>query len=63
MTVQDGLVPVPKVRLDVINSLTEKQKAKRLILITTESGEVMWVDWSSFLYHFSLPYYALYKEK
>jgi len=27
MTVQDGLVPVPKARLDIINPMAEKQKA------------------------------------
>ena len=43
MTVQDGLVPVPKARLDVINLMTEKQKAKGLIPMTTKSGEIMWV--------------------
>jgi len=43
MTVQDGLVSIPKVRLDVINPLAEWQKAKSLIPITTESGEIMWV--------------------
>jgi len=43
MTVQDGLVPVPKVRLDVINPMAEQQKAKGFILITTKSGEIMWV--------------------
>ena len=41
MTVQDGLVPIPKIRLDVINPLAEQQKAKGLIPITTESGEIM----------------------
>ena len=41
MTVQDGLVPIPKVRLDVINPLAEQQKAKGLIPITKEPGEIM----------------------
>ena len=31
MTVQDGLVPVPKARLNVINPIAEKKKAKGLI--------------------------------
>jgi len=43
MTVQDGLIPVPKAKLDVINPMTEKQKAKGLITMMTEPGEVMWV--------------------
>ena len=43
MMIQEGLVPVPKARLDVINRMTEKQKAKGLILMTTEYGEIMWV--------------------
>ena len=37
MTVQDGLVPVPKARLDVINPIAEKQKGKGLIPIMTGS--------------------------
>ena len=43
MIVQDGLVPVPKARLDIINLMAKKQKAKGLIQIMTESGEIMWV--------------------
>jgi len=43
MTVQDGLVPIPKARLDVINPMAEQQKAKDLIPIMIESGEIMWV--------------------
>jgi len=43
MTFQDGLVPIPKARLDVINPMVEKQKAKGLILMSIESGEIMWV--------------------
>jgi len=43
MTIQDGLVPAPKTRLDVINPMAEKQKAKALILMMTESREIMWV--------------------
>jgi len=43
MTVQDGLIPVPKARLDVINSMAKKQKAKGRIPIMIESGEIMWV--------------------
>ena len=35
MTVQDGL--------DLINPMAEQQKAKGLIPLTTESGEIMWV--------------------
>jgi len=31
MTVQDGLAPVPKARLDFINLMIKKQKAKSLI--------------------------------
>ena len=41
MTVQDRLVPVPKAKLDIINPMTEKQKAKGLILTMTEYGEIM----------------------
>ena len=43
MTVQDGLVPVPKARLDVINPMVEKQKAKGLIPMLIESEKIMWV--------------------
>jgi len=43
MTVQDGLVPVPKARLDIINPMAEKQKAKSLIPMTIEFREIMWV--------------------
>jgi len=43
MTVQDRSVPVPKARLDVINPMAEKQKAKSLIPIMTEFREIMWV--------------------
>ena len=43
MTVQDGLVPVPKARLDIINPMAEKQKAKGLISMTIGSGKIMWV--------------------
>jgi len=43
MIVQDGLAPDPKVRLDVINLMAEKQEAKDLIPMTIKSGEIMWV--------------------
>ena len=43
MTVQDGLTPVPKTRLDIVNSMAEKQKAKGLVPMMTKSGELMWV--------------------
>jgi len=43
MTVRDGLLSVPKTRLDVNNPMAEKQKAKGLIPMMTESGEIMWV--------------------
>ena len=43
MTLQDGLVPVPKASLDVINPMAEKQKSKGLIPIMIESGEIMLV--------------------
>ena len=43
MMVQDELTPVSKARLDVVNPMTEKQKAKGLVPITTKSGEVRWV--------------------
>jgi len=35
--------PFPKARLDVINPMIEKQKAKGLIPMTTKSEEIMWV--------------------
>ena len=41
MTVQDGLVPVPKARLNVINPMAKTQKAKGLIPMTTGSGEIL----------------------
>ena len=43
MTVQDGLVPIPKARLHVINPMAEQQEAKCLIPILIESGEIIWV--------------------
>jgi len=43
MTVEDELTPVPKVRLNIVNPMVEKQKAKGLISMTTKSGEIMWV--------------------
>jgi len=43
MTVQDGLVLVPKTRLDIINPMAEKQRAKGLIPMMIESEEIMWV--------------------
>jgi len=43
MTAQHGLVLVPKARLDIINLMAEKQKAKGLIPMTIESREIMWV--------------------
>ena len=36
MTVQDGL----KARLEVVNPMAEKQKAKGLVLMMTKSGEI-----------------------
>jgi len=42
MTVQDDLVPISKLRLDVINPIAEKQKkAKGLIPMMIKSGEIM----------------------
>ena len=43
MTVKDGLVPIPNVRLNVINLLAGQQKAKGLIPIMTESEKIMCV--------------------
>ena len=43
MTVQDGLVPGPKDRLDIIILMAEKEKAKGLIPMMIESEEIMWV--------------------
>ena len=43
MTVQDGLAPIPKTRLAVVNLMVEKQKAKGLVPMATKSGEIMWV--------------------
>jgi len=43
MTVQDGLVPISEARLDLINPMAEQQKAKGIIPITIEFGEIMWV--------------------
>ena len=47
-TIQDGLAPVPKARLDVVNSMAKKQKAKGLILMMTKSREIMW-DYPDFI--------------
>ena len=43
MTVQDGLTPVPKAKLDVINPMVEKQEVKGLIPMTTKFEEIIWV--------------------
>jgi len=43
MTVQDGLVPVPKGRLEIINPMAETLKSKGLIPMTIGSGEIMWL--------------------
>jgi len=37
------LVPIPKVRLGVINPMAEQLEAKGLIPITKESEEIIWV--------------------
>ena len=42
-TIQDGVTPVPKARLDIINPMAEVQKAKGLIPMTTKSREIIWV--------------------
>ena len=42
-TVQDGLTPVPKARLDIVNPIAEKQRAKGLIPMMTKSRENKWV--------------------
>ena len=41
MTIQDGLVPVPKARLDVVNPMVEKQRANGLVPMMTKSEEIM----------------------
>jgi len=43
MTIQDGLIPICKARLDAINPMAEQQEAKGHIPIMIESGEIMWV--------------------
>ena len=47
MTIQDGLDLVFKAKLDIINLIAEKQKAKGLILMMTKSGEIILVHISS----------------
>ena len=42
-TVQGGLAPVPKARLDVVNPMVEKQRANGLVPMMTKSEEIMWV--------------------
>ena len=42
-TVQNGWAPVHKARLDVVNPMAEKKKAKSLVLMTIKSEEIMWV--------------------
>jgi len=42
-TVQNRLTPIPKARLDVVNPIAEKQKAKGLFLMMIKSEEIMWV--------------------
>ena len=44
MIVLDGPIPIPKAWLEVINPLAEKQEAKGLTLLTTKSGEIIWVN-------------------
>jgi len=43
VTIQDGLTPTPKGKMEVTNLLAKKQKAKSLILLMTKSGEIIWV--------------------
>jgi len=43
MTVQDGLIPILKERLEVINPLAEKQEVKGLVPLTTKSREIVWM--------------------
>jgi len=43
MTIQEGLTPVPKARLDVVNPIVKKQKAKGLFPMMTKTEEIMWV--------------------
>ena len=42
MTVQDGLAPVLKIKLDVINSMAKMQEAKGLILMTSSLKRSCW---------------------
>jgi len=44
VTVQDGLTPILKGKIEVINPLAEKQEAKGLISLMTKSSEIMWAD-------------------
>ena len=44
VTIQDGVALNPKVRMEVINLISEEQKAKDLVPITIKSGEIMWVQ-------------------
>jgi len=43
VTVPDGFALVPTARLEFINLLAEKQKAKGLVSLATKSEEIMWV--------------------
>ena len=43
VTIQDGVAPVPKVRMEVIKPLAKEQEAKGLIPLTTKFEEIMWV--------------------
>jgi len=43
VTVQDGLTPILKGKMEISNPLAEKQEAKGLISLTVKSEEIMWV--------------------
>ena len=43
VNVQDGVAPIPKARLEVINPLAKEQEVKSLISLTTKFKVIMWV--------------------
>ena len=42
-TIQDGLVPIPKGKLNVNDPSSQEKRSKGLVPMTLKTGEVMWV--------------------
>ena len=42
-TIQDGLVPIPKGKLNINDPSSQEKRSKGLVPMTLKTGEVMWV--------------------